>query len=392
MDDRTLRALERTLVASPDDEQAARAYLRALARDGLGEPWAPAGVPSLPLPQNRRAFAKARGDPEPPPVDESRFDGGRFLGPLLADEAVRLREIDAEALDTDAVGLVWLRAQEERGKLLFAATLRVRLVALERVVRDAPDTFASWCALHAALDAGGEDALEVFVKLVGTGSGRVADRAARLLASRPEQRVGRRISRLLTEVPSEARPRIHAAIENGSVPLDREAKRDLRVAITRELPGPQRGRAYRTLLRVATREDLEHDFEHAPAPEVRAAALEALLERTGITDARDYLRRALADRDPEVRRAAIKALASARWLRDGRTIDWTLGRLLDPDRAVRHEAIRILRRVGVPPRQMERLKLIVTHAPPGVRPALLRLLELVSERTDRRSRSKEKDD
>lgn len=383
--DELLRDLERTLRAAPDDGRAAVAYLRALARDAQGEPWAPAGVPQLPLPENRSAYAAARGDPKPPAVDVSRFEGGRFLGPLLALEAERLRDLDPEALDVDAVGIAWLRADDPRGRTLFAATLRVRLVALPEVVRNAPDTFESWCALHVALDAGGDAALDVLIEAVAQEPGRAGERAARLLASRPEPRVGRRLARVLRRSPAEQRPRIYGALARGSVPLDSEAKEDLRAAIARELPGTVREKAYGSLAKVATRADLERDFEEGK-PEMRAAAFEALVARSLPADAHELVRHALADDDAEVRRAAVRLL-SGKWIRHPRAIEWAIARLTDPDRAVRHDAVRLIRRTGVPARHMERLKLAVAGAPPGIRPQLLRLLELVQDReTKKRAR------
>src|SRR5207244_4459264 len=105
-----------------------------------------------------------------------------------------------------------------------------------------------------------------------------------------------------------------------------------------------------SFLGVLTREELERDFarDHKDGlPEVRAAALEALVPRVPKADADSLVRHAFADRDAEVRRAAMKIIHGPRWLRHARGPDWVMGRLVDSDRAVRVEAIRFLRRTGV---------------------------------------------
>ena len=88
-------------------------------------------------------------------------------------------------------------------------------------------------------------------------------------------------------------------------------------------------------------------------------------------------------RQPLVRRAAVKILGTPAWAQNPRSGEWALNHLADTDRAVRVEAMRIVRRSALAPKQIARLRLIVDGAPPGIRPGLLRLLEIVERRTRR---------
>ena len=180
----------------------------------------------------------------------------------------------------------------------------------------------------------------------------------------------------MRKLPSECRPRIYRALGRGTVPLDAVARADLRASIAREAASIRKT-ASEALRRGATDEELELDRAVGP-PEVRAAAFSTLLARASRARAEELAAkgdRALADEEAVVRLEALHVLATAAWIRHPRVGDWAMTRLLDKDRAVRHEALRLLRRFPINVRQLPRLRLIVEDAPPGIRPVLQRLLE-----------------
>ncbi len=343
MDD-SLRALERQVLSEPADDAAACAFLAALAR----------------------------ATEELPPVEPIAHGERSLLGPLLGREAVRVRSIDPALIYVDDTGTGWIDATSPRGNALFAATLRLRLMQLDHFAEEPGSGFVVW-AFHAALDMDPGLAFERLSRVLATGEPAAAERVARLLAARSEADVGRRLAALLLRLPSERRPRIYGAIAAGRVPIDVEAREALRASIAREL-GPVRRKAFDALSRGATAEELARDRASGP-PEVRARALEALVERAGRTDAEELIRHGLADPEPVVRRAALQILATPTWIRHPRAADWAMNRLVDKDLATRHEALKLVRRAPVAARQLPRLRLLVEHAPPGIRPGLQRLLE-----------------
>lgn len=343
--DDSLRALERTAIAEPGDDAAACAYLSALAR----------------------------ATEELPAVEPFALGARSLLGPLFAEEAERLRSIDPSVVFSDVQGVAWVDASSDRGRALFAATLRVRLHQLDHLVREARASFGSWFAIHAALDADREAALARLGRVLEGPLSPAADRAAQLLAQRSEPEVGRRLARLARELPSELRPRLYAAIAGGRVPIDATARDDLRAAIARDAPAA-RTKAYAALARGASVDDLRKDHAHGP-PEVRAAACMTLVTRLDRTQGQDLIRHALVDGDATVRLAGLQILGSSAWARHPKAGEWGMGRLLDNDRAVRHEALRLVRRYPLAARHLPNLKLVVERAPPGIRPGLQKLLE-----------------
>ncbi len=344
MDD-SLRALERSVLAEPSDDAAACAFLTALSR---------AGTVELP------AF------------EPTRHAGRLLLGPLLPREASRLRSIDPSVVPELDRTAGWVDAASERGPALYAATMRLRLLQLDHLAHE-PGADHVFFAFHAAIDLDREVALERFQLVLASGEEAAADRVARLLAARDEPEIGRRLAALLLEFPAERRARLYRELAAGRVPIDAEARRSLRAAIAREA-APVRARAFEALRRGATLEELAHDRANGP-PEVRAAAFEALLAPADGATADELLRHALADPMPEVRRKAVEVLARPEWIRHPRAGDWGMGRLLDLDRAVRHDALKLVRRIPLEPRALPRLRLIVEQSPPGIRPGLERLLE-----------------
>ena len=351
MDER-VRELGRALQAAPGDEAAASALLAALLR---------------------------RGDlPEPVDQPVPHHDGRPVLGPLLAAEVERLRLMDPESVVLDSIGVGWVVAADASGRALYSAVLEVRVLELTRWSGELEADSSSGFALHAAIDHGGERALASIERVIGGPSRVHGERAARLLASRQDAAIGRRLAALAGRLPAEARIGIYAALAEGLVPLDKEARSSLRSAVARELPAV-RAEAWKALRRGATVADLEEDMASGP-PEIRGLSLEHLFERFPPLDGHDRIRRALVDKEPAVRLAAVKILTGPRWISNQKTADWVLGRLVDHDRAVRHAALRLLRRIQLSARQLPRLRLIVTSAPPGIRPTLERLLELAERR------------
>ncbi|MBI3722761.1 hypothetical protein HY251_02220 [bacterium] len=352
--DESLRSLERAVLFSPGDEAAARAYLAALARAQELEDEGPRDAPPL---------------------------GGRaVLGPLLPEEAERIRELEPSVLVVDGAGVGWSLADSARGRAVHAATIKLRLLELERVALGARASFAAWFGINAALDAGGSAALEKLAHAAASPESLAAEKVVRLLAATTEAAVGRRLAHLAREVPVEARPRLYDALANGRVPLDEEARALLSEAIARELPA-LRTRACAALFRGASQDDLARYLESGP-PEVRAKAFERLVGLLPMNDAKahELVRHAILDDAALVRKAAVRLLSGDRWSRHARAAEWAIGRLTDRDRGVRAEAARVLRRVQVPKRLLPRLQLVVESAPPGIRPGLRRLLERIEKK------------
>jgi hypothetical protein len=297
------------------------------------------------------------------------------------EEADRLRAVDSSLVITDDAKVAWAAVDEARGRVLFEATVRLRVVELGRLVHYAVPGTPEWTAVHKAIDANFEEALEHLIELVAHEDLLIGTHSADILGMRAEPSVGRRLARLAREVQAICRPRIYGAIARGIVPLDGEARADLRLAIARELPAA-RAKAYEALRRDATVDELRRDLREGLA-EIRACALGDLVDRAGAIEAHDLLQRGLDDPEPLVRRVAIRLVGESAKSQP-RAVDWAIGRLTDKDRFVRVEALRIVRRVPLSPKQVPRLRLIVDGAPAGIKPGLLRLLALVERRTQLR--------
>lgn len=347
-DDRT-RALERAVALG--DEVAARALLAVFTRDGQGGEL----VDRLP-------------DAAPDGVK------GEVIGPLMLHEVERLAESSPELLVEGSDGLTWLDA---RARASFGAVLRLRLLELERIAAEAPDRPVSLVGLRVALDVGGSDALARLVSVVREGPNWAAIRAAGLMADRSSSEAALHLAHLALEAPAEARARVYNALTHGKCPLG-EARPLLARALAREKP-ELRPRAFRAFARVATDPDLQR-LRREGAPDVRALAFEVIAARAFERSRRrhrpaDLVLEALSDPAPELRRAAVRVLQGREWDRDPRAQGWLMGRLLDPDRTVKVEARKTLRRRELAPKDAPRLRTIAERAPPSQRPPIHRLAD-----------------
>jgi hypothetical protein len=349
--DDSLRKLERAFVEAPGDETAATAFLAALAR--------------------------ATEAPDAPP-DLGRLEGRPVHGPLLPGELERLRSLAPDLLIVDRKGNGWLAAEEPRGRALYAAALKLRLLEVERWAEDAPASFGSWFGLHAAIDALGEAAIERLVRVVAGEHGPAAERAARLLAARTDPAIGTRLARLARTLPAESRHRIYVALSEGRVPLDEAARDELRAAVARDL-APAQEAAYEAPRRGAKLPDLRKDYSDG-SPAVRAQALKALVALVRTAEKEALVKEALTDPKPEVRLMAVRILEGPHWVRHPRSGEWVLGRLGDAENSVFVAAVKALRRVPLSPKQVPRLRLIVGRAPPGRRAALQRVLDHIERK------------
>jgi hypothetical protein len=347
-DDARLRTLGRAV--EQGDEGAARALLAQAARTGAGA---------------RLADALAI----------ERCAGRDVLGPLLPHEVPRVDEVFPRELVLDTAGFGWIAAEP---RALMGAVLHVRVLELEHGGAAAPRSFAAWFGLHAALDVGGDVALERFGRVVENGPAWAAERAAVLLGSRESADAAVRLARVTLEATAEGRGRAYVALARGRVPIDDVARALLSEALERERP-QLRKLSFLAFARAATDRELERLRREGP-PDVRALAFLEIVARIhartrGADRPIDLVRAALADPAPELRRAAVRVLSGEEWQRDPRAQNWLMGRLIDSDRAVRVEAARLLRRRTLPPKVAPRLRTIAEAAAPSLRPPIHRLAD-----------------
>jgi hypothetical protein len=310
-----------------------------------------------------------------PPTPEVR-DGQSVLGPLLEREVERIGALLPEALVVDREGTAWLCA--ERSDVFWALSF-VRLLELESIAETEREGEGAKQVLRHTLDRYGVAAAEKLIVVIRDAAPWAANRAATVLAERQDAAVGLLLAKLALEGPAEARGRAYRALARGQAFLEPSHSLLLQ-ALSKEKP-ELREHAFMAFARVATDQDLSRLRLEAQA-DVRALAFLTLAQRSikrsrGNTRPIELVREALADPAAELRRAAVRVLAAREWEKEPRAQGWLMGRLLDADRTVRIEALRLLRRRQLPAKVAPRLRTIARGAPPSLRAPIERLAERI---------------